>query len=379
MVPRMLFVLHQWYNRGGTEIHARTLAEKLAPQYDVTVVFPDENALVIVSRGQEIGRLPADPFSWPATPVNAPQTQRSLQHLLRTLQPDLVHVHHILRWPLGILEQLLGYTKRVLLSVHDYYYLSPDFTMRFVGEDEDLLGQEYSLRLFGGDISTYLCKRREYLRSILASLALILSPSRYVEKLMQKSFSGRYRLIEHGIEPFVVREKMPAPGRIRFGYLGAFIPQKGYDVLLRAYQDLRKRHSEVSLLMCGWGPNFSTKNYPEVSFIGPYNPSDVPWLLSHIDVGVIPSVFRETYSLVLSEFFHAEIPVIATRMGALTERVNAGENGVLVEPGDEFALAGALESFLDSSAWRRWQPQPPRLVSEMVAAYLQVYSEVLEG
>jgi glycosyltransferase involved in cell wall biosynthesis len=372
----LLVVLHQWYHRGGTELHAKSLTKGLANEYDITVVFPDERVLVVVRDGLEIGRLPADPFEWPTTPVHARTTTSSLAALLAWVRPDLVHIQHIFRWPLGTIEQLLQWCPRVLLSLHDYYYLTPDFTMRHAADDEDLVGSLYSCRAFGGDISPYLERRRNYLRGVLAAVPRLICPSAGVQRVMQRQIEGRYQVVEHGIEPFVVQQRVPAHDLIRFGFMGSLIPQKGFDVLLKAFDRVRQKYSHVRLLLCGWGPDIDPSAFPAARFCGPYESADLPFLLSQMDIGVIPSVFRETYSLVLSEFWHAGLPVLASRIGALAERIAGVMPELLVEPGSEEALAFAMEQVVENPLWRTMAPPRPRYQSEMLADYRRIYSEM---
>ena len=40
-------------------------------------------------------------------------------------------------------------------------------------------------------------------------------------------------------------------------------------------------------------------------------------------------------------------PIIATKVGALTESVKDGENGILVKPGDAVAFANAMQSLIN--------------------------------
>ena len=56
----------------------------------------------------------------------------------------------------------------------------------------------------------------------------------------------------------------------------------------------------------------------------------------------MPSIWPETYSIVIREAFACSIPVIASRIGALPEGIRDGENGLLFEPGSTVGLAAIL-------------------------------------
>ena len=65
------------------------------------------------------------------------------------------------------------------------------------------------------------------------------------------------------------------PGDTIFGYVGKFLPHKGIDVLLDAYQHLRAHRSDIRLIMIGSAPEESElhdrfKNIPVCTLHGPF-------------------------------------------------------------------------------------------------------------
>jgi glycosyltransferase involved in cell wall biosynthesis len=79
---------------------------------------------------------------------------------------------------------------------------------------------------------------------------------------------------------------------------------------------------------------------------------DIPDLLRSSEVVVIPSVV-EGQGLVALEAMAACKPVVASRVGGLTETVREGVTGLLVPPNDPGALAQALQILLADEALRR--------------------------
>jgi glycosyltransferase involved in cell wall biosynthesis len=80
--------------------------------------------------------------------------------------------------------------------------------------------------------------------------------------------------------------------------------------------------------------------------------SDIPALLSAVDVSVMPSL-NEALSNVLLESMAAGSAVVATDVGGTAEALLDGANGVLVPPGDPRAMAGAVTQLLDNPARAR--------------------------
>lgn len=65
-----------------------------------------------------------------------------------------------------------------------------------------------------------------------------------------------------------------------------------------------------------------------------------------------PTLREEAFGLVLAEAMSKGVPVVATRIGAIPEVLENGSAGLLTEPGDPAALAGALGRMLDDAEAR---------------------------
>jgi glycosyltransferase involved in cell wall biosynthesis len=57
----------------------------------------------------------------------------------------------------------------------------------------------------------------------------------------------------------------------------------------------------------------------------------------------MPSLWYETFGRVIMEAFAVGTPVVATRLGAMTELVTEGVTGALVEPGNTAELAATVD------------------------------------
>jgi glycosyltransferase involved in cell wall biosynthesis len=79
---------------------------------------------------------------------------------------------------------------------------------------------------------------------------------------------------------------------------------------------------------------------------------DVPDLLRHADVLVHPATWGEAFGLTVAEGMASGCGVIATRTGGIPEIVTDGEDGLLVPPGDEIALAEAIDRLAFDPALR---------------------------
>jgi glycosyltransferase involved in cell wall biosynthesis len=128
-------------------------------------------------------------------------------------------------------------------------------------------------------------------------------------------------------------------------------PQKALHVLIEAAAELVGEHPALRVLVAGEGSERERLEAEirerglegNVTLLGLRR--DVPDLLAALDVAVVSSDFEGTPLAVL-EYMDAGLPVVATRVGGLPDVIEHGRHGLLVEPGDASALAGALATLL---------------------------------
>jgi glycosyltransferase involved in cell wall biosynthesis len=144
-------------------------------------------------------------------------------------------------------------------------------------------------------------------------------------------------------------------GALRVLAVANLIPEKGVDRLLEA----ASRVDSVHLKVIGEGPE--RRHLEELAsslgiagrteFLGLR--SDVEQHLAECDVFVHPAIWTEAFGLTVAEAMAGARPVVASRIGALPELIEHGRSGLLVPPGDDSALAAALQQLLESSSLRR--------------------------
>ena len=116
---------------------------------------------------------------------------------------------------------------------------------------------------------------------------------------------------------------------------------------------------------------------------GRYDNARLTEILSDIDVLVVPSLWHETYGIVVREGQLSGAPVIASQVGGISEGINHGEDGFLVGPGDATELAAAMKRFVDEpDLVNRFRANlHPRVltVAENADAVEEVYQKTLRG
>lgn len=142
----------------------------------------------------------------------------------------------------------------------------------------------------------------------------------------------------------------------RIGAVGALLPVKGHEGLIKAVAGLARSGMNVSLEILGEGPLRDTLESVVrregvdacVRMPGHRTHEEVVgWMMNDIDALVLPSVdlgggVHEGVPVVLMEAMAVGIPVVATDTGSIGELVVDGLNGLLVPDKSPEALASAI-------------------------------------
>lgn len=164
----------------------------------------------------------------------------------------------------------------------------------------------------------------------------------------------RLRVVYPGVDPAPAATG-PGPGEPpRLLCVGAVVPRKGQDVLVRALARIRDaRWSCACVGSLTRAPGFASAVLAKVvdedlagriRFPGECDRRDLDEHYDAASVFVFPSHY-EGYGMALAEALVRGLPVVSTTGGAIPDVVPPGA-GVLVPPGDERALADALGGLL---------------------------------
>jgi glycosyltransferase involved in cell wall biosynthesis len=143
------------------------------------------------------------------------------------------------------------------------------------------------------------------------------------------------------------------------GIVAALRPEKNHELFLRAAARVRAEIPGARFLIIGDGPlrpgleqlAAELKLEDAVQFLG--TRADIPELLAALDVFVLTSKI-EANPVSILEAMASGKPVIAPRVGSISESVSDGETGYLTEPNDERQVAARLvELFGDARQARR--------------------------
>ena len=155
---------------------------------------------------------------------------------------------------------------------------------------------------------------------------------------------------ENAREHFAIPHESPCIGNV-----GAFVPEKGHEILLRALADLRAtpggKFPKCILLLCGEGRERERLEelarqlnvLDAVKFAGPV--SEIESAFPAMDLFAFPSHEEPLGSVLLAAMAHS-LPVVAIGRGGVPEVVDSGKNGLIVDSLDPQAFARGLERLL---------------------------------
>jgi glycosyltransferase involved in cell wall biosynthesis len=142
-------------------------------------------------------------------------------------------------------------------------------------------------------------------------------------------------------------------------YAGRLVPEKGVDVLLRAFRTvLDDRHPGASLLVAGTGPEEPRLRAlasrlgldSAVAWLGQLTPAETDARFAGAWVHAVPSTWAEPFGLTTTEAMMRGTPAVVSATGGLADSVVDGQTGFHVPPADADALAEALGDVLANRA-----------------------------
>jgi len=184
--------------------------------------------------------------------------------------------------------------------------------------------------------------------------------------------------VYHGtdLDRFAFRPRAALSDPRRILAVGRLVPKKGFGTLLHACARLRQK-MDVRCEIVGRGPLERTlRNLAEklrlgdaVLLAGSVPHALMPEAYARADVLAVPSIVapdgdRDGLPNVVVEAMACGVPVVASRLSGIPEAVLDGQTGLLCDPADSSALAGALERMLTDGALRSHCIQAGRTLVE---------------
>lgn len=181
-----------------------------------------------------------------------------------------------------------------------------------------------------------------------------------------KKYSGPKIVIPNGIDLEAFNPRFPKvkkflDDRINILYVGRIEKRKGLIYLLKSYRILQRKFTNLRLIIVGDGElkkkchEFVRKyRLRQVHFEGQKSASELTSYYNTCDIFVSPSIFGESFGLVLLEAMACQKPVVAFANQGYKQLL-AGKKGAkfLAKPRDSKELAQKIEIFIKNEKLRK--------------------------
>lgn len=222
------------------------------------------------------------------------------------------------------------------------------------GEDAFLDGMPEPVR---GEVWRTLAERGR-------DVDLFVAPSRYFGELMAKRLAlpaERWCVVPNGISLEGYHAAGSAAEPPALGFFARMCPEKGLDMVVEAFIEIRKRGRVPRLQLriggaCGPGDTAFVNRLKQrlaaaglagdVEFHPNLSRAEKLAFLRSLTVFSVPALYGEAFGLYVIEALASGVPVVQPRVASFPELIAATGGGVLCEPGSVGALAEAIEALV---------------------------------
>lgn len=402
-----ILMLAQFYppTIGGEERHVRNLAIALAQRghsVSVATLQHGNTPTFEIDEGVRVHRISGTMqrvsvlFSYHdrqfAPPFADPELVLALRRVILEEQPDIIHAHN---WIIHSMLPLKTWSKaKLIVTLHDYSLVCVQKRLTYQG----------GLCTGPAPLKCLQCASEFYgatkgIPTVLTNWASSKLEDQLVDMFLPVSYSVArgtrltQRRIPHRVIPNFVPdniseqrnddhpllEQLP-PGEFIL-FVGDIKRDKGVGVLIQAYAAMQQA---IPLVIIGRPCDDLGVDIPENVLILPGWPHDaVMSAWSRCTFAVAPSIWRDPCPTVVMEAMAMGRPMIASRIGGLSDIVEDDVTGVLVPPGDVLALQQAMRNLLKNFVRREHMGSMARQrvvlfqAKTVVTRIEQTYQEVL--
>lgn len=397
---RILHVVHQYLPEqiGGTELYTHWIAHALSQRGHRVTVFHRRSA---DGKGEEC-RTEENVHVWAAwagqqtsarrflATFGDPPIARAFERVLEDVNPDLVHIQHLMGLPASLVRLIRQRGIPYVITLWDFWWvcanaqLLTNFSQQvcdgpaaYVNCARCIIARSghRGLGLAMPSLMGLCAVRNRVLRKVLRSANHLIAPTEFVRRWYTAHDAPADKLVTllPGMElvPPPSLKKSPSSHTVRFAYIGGLSWQKGVHVLIDAFGRIQ---GDAELWIAGdesFDPDYVAQlralATPRARFLGRLTREQVWQTLAEVNVVAVPTLWYETFSFIVSEAFTLGIPVVASRLGPLSDRVRNDIDGFLVSPGDVDAWQTILQRLVDDPELRarlRANVKPPMTLEQ---------------
>ena len=345
---------------GGGEISVKRTAEGLVKKgHDVLVITTSPNGKTSI---EEVGGLKVyriNPVNlyvmynhqnqpellkpiWHVVDLWNPHSYLVVKNILKKEMPDVVHINNFKGLSLSVFSSAKRLNLPVVFTAHDYSLICPRANLLH-GSGEICNTPSIFCMLYN-KVQKYLVDNKP---------DLVTAPSQFViDKLKEAGLFEDVKTIKLPLGIKLNDEKAEKRyDMIDILYVGGLSRHKGVHILINAFKSLE--YKNIKLHIVGKGADAEEIKKIAISdqriiFHGFVPDEELMQLYQKANITVVPSIWYETFGLVILESFKYGTPVIGSKIGAYPDLIKNGYNGLLFEVGNVDELKGMLESLIEN-------------------------------
>jgi glycosyltransferase involved in cell wall biosynthesis/GT2 family glycosyltransferase len=399
---KILYVLHENVHgiTGGTGQTTRDIFETLDETFECYILTYSGKKMILWKREKNqtiIIKSWKIKSKWSATEFYNDEFKNIYFQVLIDLNIDILHIQHLIRntYDLPKVANTLGIP--IILSFHDFYYICPTINL-LDHNNHYCAGQcnaekkqcSYPVQIFGDlpILTDFIDIWRENVSQLIDICTTFTAPTHstmdlYVS-IYPKLRNKNHKIIEHGrnFEKLSAKIELPSKNKpIKILVPGIIKNNKGHDFIKKLKENDIQNHLELHFM------GIIDDDLKEKGiYHGKYKREDFCKIVNKIKpsfIGIF-SICPETYCHTLSEAWSCGIPVLATKLGALKERIEKNGGGWFLDYesplkayNEIIRISNSSEEYLKVAG----KVSNIKLISnkEMVDNYEKLYDELIEN
>lgn len=320
---------------GGVQQHISNLEKHFRQDgHTVRIIAPSSSDKEELRRDgiYKVGNVVSIPANGSIARITlSPRLSWRVKQILDYEQFDIIHLHEPLVPALTL--TVLHHSQTVNIGTFHCYVGSPYNSIGLAHYLAKPVLQRFFSKLYG---------------------KIAVSPAAY--SFISRHFPGNYEIIPNGIDVESFGDHVKPferfqDGKLNILFLGRLEKRKGFKFLLRAFPRIKAEVPEARLIVVGaydaktqarYEAYVQRHNIEDVVFAGWASAEEKARYYKSAHVFCSPAVGGESFGIVLLEAMAAGIPVVASDIPGYRSVVRHEQEGLLVPPGNDEALAMAL-------------------------------------